>query len=345
METSSFASDMNVVMIGDKMAVPPFFVVGSDRSGTTLLRLMLNAHPALHVPRESEFVVDLVAALPISVPLSPTELAAGLDIMTHHRRWGDLEIGSSVLKDYLDTLHSPTLRDLASAPFEISRMRAGKRRWGDKTPGYVTHIPELAALFPDAKFVHIIRDARDVCLSFKLRGWRGGLPAQARFWAGQVGRGISDGRQLGDRYYELRYEDLVLDSGRALDGVCAFLGEDFDAAMLSFYRSAAREIAPWEHELHDKLIRPPRPKDVGRWKRQLRMREVIVIEALAGPVMDAVPIPRHMAGLWRLAPATVAVAARGYEAFGEVLDTLGWPRPPVSEWLGIAYDRQRETTR
>src|SRR5687768_8566851 len=79
-------------------AEDPFFVVGTDRSGTTLLRLMLNEHPRLHVPPESGFVSGLMDALPLHAPLSPAQLRLAGEIVGGHWRWKDWEVTADVLQ-------------------------------------------------------------------------------------------------------------------------------------------------------------------------------------------------------------------------------------------------------
>lgn len=321
----------------------PFFVVGSDRSGTTLLRLMLNAHPRLHVPRESGFLIELTAVLPIARPLDGAETARAVEIIVSHPRWGDLELDADALRAAVAALPTPTLRDVAASVFRLSAARARKPRWGDKTPGYVAIIPTLATVFPEARFIHLIRDARDVCLSLRNRAWRGGLPNQARFWARQVGAGIAAGRRLpADRYLELAYEDLVLDPPATLTRACTFLDEAFDERMLAYHETAGREVASWESALHDRTRRPPRPADAQRWRRELTGWETFVIEALAGPVMDAVGQPRRYAGAGRLAAGAFRRLTGLYRRVAALMDRLRIPTPPVTRWLGIGPKPPRE---
>lgn len=306
----------------------PFFVVGSDRSGTTLLRLMLDSHPRLHVPRESWFLIDLLRELPGGVPLDERQRQHAVSLMVGHSRWRDLGIPDADLRDAVASLAIVTLRHLAEAPFRLLMQRAGKARWGDKTPGYVTHISELARLFPEAQFVHLIRDCRDVCVSLRSRGWRGRLPSQARYWATQVAAGMAQGRSLrSGRYLEVSYQDLVLHPETTLEAVCRFLGEDFDPAMLSFHVRAAEAIAPWEADLHAKLSHPPQASEVGRWQREMTSWEVMVVEAIAGSVMDAALQPRRFDGLWR-APVGILGGLLSLKAqVGRSLDRLGIRRP------------------
>ena len=155
------------------------------------------------------------------------------------------------------SLPEPSLGELIGRVFQISCRRARKSRWGDKTPRYVTDISRLHRVFPGAKFVHIIRDARDVCLSLR-QAWRHTWHYSAEYWSQTVRAGVAQGQSIGmDFYLEVAYEDLVRQPEPMLRRICAFLGEDFEPKMLEFHRQAAVNIAPWEKDLHAKTVRPP----------------------------------------------------------------------------------------
>jgi hypothetical protein len=287
----------------------PFFVVGSDRSGTTLLRLMLNEHSMLHVPRETLFIIDLINALPLDRRLSNKERRLAFDIIVKNERWKDLEIQDNELWNNLQMLDRPYLREIIKTVFEISASRAGKPVWGDKTPDYVKEIARIHEIFPNAKFIHVIRDGRDVCLSLLKRRWIGTwVPNIARYWSDCVYKGIAAGRNLPeDRYMEVYYEDLVLNSTQVLNNVCAFLGVEFEKQMLEFYESAAVNIAPWERDLHHKTMRPPKKDDLYRWQREANPLIIGSFEAFAGDTMDLVGQRRKYRGVKKVFPWSLAV--------------------------------------
>ena len=167
---------------------------------------------------------------------------------------------------------------------------AGMSRWGDKTPGYLTEMQRLHGVFPDAKFLHVIRDGRDVCLSLKKTGWRGLTSWEiAQYWAGVVGEGWRQGRALpADAYMEVEYEALVTNTEKLLRRVCAFLGEDFEPAMLEFYRTAADHLPRRDQSHLAKTYRPPSGSDVARWRKEMSTLQVAIFETFAGSVIDLV---------------------------------------------------------
>ena len=290
--------------MGDPSLLRPFFIVGADRSGTTMLRLMLNQHAELLVPQETWFMIDLMNELPLTDPLTELQKQRAYELIVTHKRWSDLGIRDYDLAIGIETLAQPTLGALLETVFGQLLNRTTKRRWGDKTPEYVIEIARLHEVFPQAQFIHVIRDARDVCLSLLRKRWRGTrTPNVARFWANYVHRGITAGRSLPDKLYlEIHYESLVQNTVNTLGSVCEFLGVDFNPAMMFFYESANENIAPWERDLHKKVMRPPCLDDVYRWRTESSMLQVMAVEALAGTVMDEVGQRKFFEGPAKLMP-------------------------------------------
>jgi hypothetical protein len=208
---------------------PPLFVVGCDRSGSTPLRLMLDAHPDLAVPGESHFIPELRRRFPD--PVDPEVLTPALLRTPHFRHW---KVAESSVWERVRAMEQPSFAGVIEAAFLANADEQGKSRWGDTTPIYVRSIPLLHALWPDARFVHLIRDGRDVALSYRTLHWGSDTVwAAAHTWRRDVTAGIRDGQPLGtDRYLEVRYEDLVADAKAGLQTICAFADLPFDEAML-----------------------------------------------------------------------------------------------------------------
>jgi hypothetical protein len=282
----------------------PFFVVGASRSGTTLLRLMLNEHPALHVPRESWFLIDLMDELPLADPLSREQVRLAFDLITAHWRWKDWEIENSRLWDRFASLHEPLLGDLIDAVFKLSGEQSGKGSWGDKTPEYIRHIDRLHTVFPEAKFVHIIRDGRDVCLSLTRYEYRMGvLSENAKYWAEWVAAGIESGRRLPKNLYlEVAYEDVVDNTEQTLRKICQFLTVPYDHRMLDFHKNAGRNLASWEMGHHYKTLNPLSSQEVYKWRKEMGMLDLIVFESVAGNTMDKTNQDKVFTSIYRTIP-------------------------------------------
>jgi hypothetical protein len=112
----------------------PFFIVGSGRSGTTMLRLMLNRHPELRIPPESWWLIDLLEVLPVATPLSKEDISRAGAIITGHVRWKDWNFPEAHLKAALGDLREADLAVLVDTVFRTAASMGGKQRWGDKTP-------------------------------------------------------------------------------------------------------------------------------------------------------------------------------------------------------------------
>jgi len=267
----------------------PFFVVGADRSGTTLLRLYLNAHSRLAIPNESWFLIDLFRAFPPPVTLSPQDVARAIEIVTSHPRYQDgWSLRPSALLARFQHAGPVTMGAFVDALYRLETGTSNGVRWGDKTPEYVAHVNDLDRCFPRAQFLHIVRDGRDVFLSLEKRRWsdRGWSPYEVgRYWSRAVRAAAVGEARLGPaRFLVVRYEDLVLDTGGTLERVCAFLGVPFEPGMLGAHAEADTIQTPRELEkrVHDRLARAPHETDVERWRREGAPWRRALVESMIG---------------------------------------------------------------
>ncbi|HXH42123.1 MAG TPA: sulfotransferase [Thermoanaerobaculia bacterium] len=271
----------------------PFFVLGAARSGTTMLRLMLNRHSRLAIPFESHFLRQIFAELPIDRPLDDKEASRMAEIVAGEKNFRTWHLQAANVRQELIGRAPAPLAVLVDALFRMEIARTGKPRWGDKTPLYYVCWRPLMRLFPGSRLIHIIRDGRDVNLSLEKVGWHGPTASdRARYWHERVEMAQAAARELGrERNMIIRYEDLVLDSRAALERVCDFLGETFEPAMLEFFEDAAMHISDIDGDVHEKLHRPPRPEDVGRWRREMTIERQREFEAVAGSSLRAGSYP------------------------------------------------------
>lgn len=268
------------------MSAIPFFVVGVARSGTTLLRWMLNEHPRLTIPQESHWVVDLA---PLREPWSPRSPDAVLDrLLTTDRyraEWMDEAVVRAAVRDRCPSSYP----ELVSAVFGVYADQRGKPRWGDKTPWYVNHIGLLAELFPQAPFVHIIRDGREVAASLMETGWhKGPIATAADYWRESVSGAREAGRALGpDRYCEIQLEHLIAEPERVLRRVCATLGETYTSRLLDYPKRAAvlANYAPRYQRWLRHLAKPPTP-GLRDWRIGLSGSEREQVEAGCGALLE-----------------------------------------------------------
>jgi len=189
----------------------PILIIGSARSGTTMLRLMLDSHPRISCGEETHLLQTL-------------EPAVG-------RQWRLLQrygFPRQYWTARLAALYGGAMADYAE--------RRGKARWADKDPSNTLLLPFARELFPDAQYIHLVRDGHDVVASYKDRwGYRAGVRAARGVWRKYVETAREfGGRQPPGRYHELRYEALVAEPEAQLRALFEFLGEDWDPAVLEF---------------------------------------------------------------------------------------------------------------
>ncbi|HUH92653.1 MAG TPA: sulfotransferase [Casimicrobiaceae bacterium] len=281
---------------------PPLpVVVGCPRSGTSLLAVMLDSHPDLAVPPETAFV-GLVARLS-GTPAAVRQ--SFLDIVTADRiavsNWSDFGLDKDSLRRRLETIEPFTVSEGLRAFYAMYAEGEGKPRYGEKTPDYVFFMPEIAALLPEAHFIHVIRDPGDTALSWR-KTWF--APSQdLRVLGAQWRRRVDAGRRgstLVRRYLEIRFEDLIRRTEETLKRVCAFVSLPWDPAMLDYgTRGAARlerlrgrrhALGPMiEREqrtrIHANLIRAPDAERLEVWRREMSPDERRALEDAAGPLV------------------------------------------------------------
>jgi hypothetical protein len=257
----------------------PFFIVGTQRSGTTLLRLILNSHSQIAVPEESVFLMPLLRKHYLRQPLRRPQLEMVADYLLssdHFRLW-NYDHASFISK--LREVEQMSLHDLIFNLFDSYCSSQGKLTWGDKTPSFFRKIDILQTLFPRAKYIHIVRDGRDVFDSWrKLDPTKSNVAVAALDWSYKLFKIERSLESLADdNKLSLRYEDLLVEPEATVRSVTDFLGMEYEENMLDFYRTSHKYVG--DH--HSKLIF--RPLDKGnrtKWKRNLKPREIRVFELL-----------------------------------------------------------------
>ena len=211
------------------MTTSPIFIVGCPRSGTTLLRNLLRSHPRLTFPSESHFIPLFYRAY--GHPRTEQDAVALAKRMLG-LQWV-CQWNVSITPQEFAGLDR-TFQTVIGRLFEAWARKEGKPRWGDKTPHYVEEIPVLAELFPAGRIIHIIRDGRDVALSWLKAGFEPrNLYTAAMLWQRYVSAGCRDGARLPPAtYLEVRYEALVDQPETTMRKVCAFVDEPFTEAVL-----------------------------------------------------------------------------------------------------------------
>jgi Sulfotransferase family len=278
---------------------PAPFLVGVGRSGTTLLRLMLDSHPELTIPPETHFVPELIEECRRQAR-APEQLA---ELITSARQWGDFGLDREELTARLRDADPLDAGNALRAFYGLYAERAGKPRWGDKTPIYVESMPDIQSALPEARFVHLIRDGRDVALSRMRRALDKPPPVWriAENWKRRIEAARRDAAEL-RRYLEVRYEDLVRDTEPTLRRVCELVELRFDPAMLDYHVRAEERLREMAGDLPargGKALRPgaerlaahalarerPRPERIGAWREEMSPDDAAAFEEAAGDLL------------------------------------------------------------
>lgn len=268
----------------EDLAKGPIFVVGMGRSGTTLLRLMLNRHPHIGIPYESHFVAEYAPSVlesenDGSVP-ADDEIIAKVLSEPMLKTW-DLTPSGDDIRSALGAHSGP--KAIIDALYSLYAKAHGKVRWGDKSD-YLNRMYLVNELFPDAQFIHILRDGRDVASSVMKLPWGPNtLIEAAQWWERYVEMGRGMGKMLpAERYTEVRYEDLVTEPHRELSRLCSFMDEPFDECLLVPSASESALIPASRKSQHHGAGQPVTAGRVSAWKKELSDSENAVFEHYAG---------------------------------------------------------------
>jgi hypothetical protein len=281
-------------------ALPAPFILGSPRSGTTLLRLMLDAHPELAIPPESHFIPDLLGVW--AKADSPAEAFA--DGLIGFRQFDKFHVDPDELRRRLT---DPPVAKVGEAIRTFYRLYAethGKPRWGDKTPvmPYIRIMPTISRKLPEAHFIHVIRDGRDVASSLRTV-WFGpsGIEDSAEFWVKHVERARQRGTEV-PHYTEVFYEELATQPEPVLRRLCEELALEFDPVMLRYHERAVERLsedtgdyvsrsgrtipAEERYSHHGRLQKPANASQVGRWRTEMTPDEQRRFFEIAGGTLQ-----------------------------------------------------------
>jgi hypothetical protein len=271
----------------------PIFIVGANRSGTTLLRLILNAHSRIAIPEELTYFDSYIAGVPIADWKTPSLSPAAYE---------------AFLTEFLDTkcaplhdaLNLPALQEsLQAPPFDLRRpyqevlemwARAqGKPRWGEKTPSNAFYVDIIADMFPAAKFIHLVRDPRGGVNSMQKASF---FPddvvfnSLSRMTHTRAARELFARHLSPDQHLTIRYEDLAESPEPTTRRICTFLGEAFEPSMLRYYEDADRFMKQdAATSFNAAATRPVTDAMIHKWTDRLSTEEIAIIEHLSAEDM------------------------------------------------------------
>jgi len=297
----SFALSME-----NQAGIPFFFIIGRPRTGTTLLRSLFDAHPNVRIPWECQFVLNLYPKYGklkhwnletlehfYSDLLKQWQFSAwNID---HDKLQSDLQACAGEMS-YAMICQVVYLNHISFYPKEEIRLI------GDKNHGYTIYTDRLLKLFPDAKFVYILRDYRDTFQSVKNVDFE--LPVVSVVvykWKYFYKKALQAGKKHPGSFYFIRYEDLVTNPEDHLRKICEFLGVPFVPEVFDFYKMKGKAEEKYPADIlqkhHKSLFNPVNTSRVGLWEKSMSERQVKIADHVAGVFADKAGYKRKYKGL------------------------------------------------
>jgi len=313
---------------------PYVFIVGCPRSGTTLLERIVNAHRDLAIVHESRWITRIYEERRRLTPdgrVTPKLVRR----LSRERAAAPFGISGERMAGLVEEYSGRPMSDLVTRLFDDYAERHNKPLSGDKSPGYVRYLHLLDQLWPRAKFVHIVRDGRDVFLS--VADWGKGAAAfatygaepaltAARWWEWYVRLGREAGADLGpERYHEIKYEDLVAHPERETAKLCDFLALPFDERMLRFHEGRTVDNPRFDAK---KAWRPV-TRGLRSWRENMSPADVARFEAVAGDLLLETGYPLSGEGAAHKEDYLATVRAFDREV-------MAARRPVPSTWVGAS---------
>jgi Sulfotransferase family len=282
--------------------VPMPVIVGAPRSGTTLLRLMLDSHPDVAIPPETGFLAVAAQFSSVGDELRRQFFDTVTSFPPEAPAWSDFGILKDEYWTALQEIVPFSVAEGYRAFYRTYAARFGKGRWGDKTPTYCMHMKTIEQVLPEAYFIHVIRDGRDVALSLRQMWFSPGhdIETQAKYWSDCVTAARRHGARC-RKYLEVRFESIVQETKAVLKTVCEFIALPYSAEMLTYHRRALDRLVEHRDRVRadgslvvshaDRLrqqaltMQPPQPGRAGSWKGEMSHQERRRFDAVAGDLL------------------------------------------------------------
>lgn len=271
--------------------IPFFFILGRPRTGTTLLRSLFDAHPNVQIPWECQFILNLYPKYGKLEHWNAETLeqfyADLLDQwqfsawnLDHEKLKADLQACAG-FTTYITICQVVYLNHISFYPKENIRLI------GDKNHGYTIYTHRLKKLFPDAKFVYILRDYRDNFESVKNVDFEMPIVSLVVYkWKYFYKKALKASQKYPDSFYFIRYEDLVTEPVIQVRNLCTFLGIPYVPEVFDFYKKKEKAEEKYPADIlekhHKSLFNPVNTSRIGRWEKSMSLRQTRIADHVAG---------------------------------------------------------------
>jgi hypothetical protein len=270
--------------------IRPFFIIGSGRSGNTLLRRILYAHPSLHIPPETYVLGRTIRLFQRYCRLPWRDLVFLIlaQFQFHEQFFTfNMELGTLALKLLDIPQKDRSLAKILNAFYchHAAEQDAVWERWGDKTPLNVFHLDPIFMVFPQAQFIHLIRDGCDVVASYLRHNLYQDEKTAAERWLSAIDAATQVGNRHPDIYLELRYESFVSQPAESVKTICNFLGIEYlpEMLMLGDHIRELGDVSYLEH--HYQVGQPISSDHVGNGRQYLTKSQKQTICHIMNPTL------------------------------------------------------------
>jgi len=277
----------------DDLSCTPFFILGSGRNGSTLISSMLNQHSKIVVAPEQYFLhlsyirFRLMNILPWK---DIVKIIFGEAMNPNTAPYWNINLGDSIPKMYELPKNERSLTRLIDEIFNTYALsqKPNYETWGDKTPKNIIYAKYIYEMFPEANYIFLKRDGRDVVSSYlkgdtDFFGKYNKIENACYLW----NKSIESWDWISSKLPEnqkiaIEYEDLVSDGKQTLEKVTQLLGFDFENEMLTSYQKQANVLGVDEAKAHKNVTADLSSKSVGKWKERMTKEQIIQTEKLLG---------------------------------------------------------------
>ncbi len=256
-----------------------FFIVGCGRSGTTLFRIILDAHPDIFIPPETFFFNQIAGGEFGSGNLSTKNK---VDILLNKWWVKDMKVQRSAITELLKD-DNETWRNVFLAFIASLSANSGATTYGEKTPGHVQYAQTLLDTFPKCRILFMVRDPRASFASFrKSKVGTGQISSFVKTWS--FAATTEQSLNTNPRCMRVQYEDLVTNTEHVMQSVCSFLGLTFEASMMNYHDRDDPDYSP-EQSHHKNTLKPIFTSGLNKWKSALTDNQIGLLEHCLGKQM------------------------------------------------------------
>jgi len=276
------------------------FMIGIQRSGSNLLRLMLNELPEIAAPHPPHVLQRMMPLVPRYGDLASNKAFSLLVddvcrlVETNPVPWEGVKLDR---KDVAARCRARSLVAVFGAVYDVMAQTWGAKTWCCKSLANIYYLPEIEEYFSDAKYIYLYRDGRDVAVSFSKA-----VVGEKHFY--HIAKEWNEAQQLAlsfrkrvpsKRFFNLSYEELTTDTERAIRSLCAFLGVEYKASMLEFHKSAEAKRAASASNLWENVTNPLMRNNSRKFLKEARQNDIRIFESVAGDSMDVLGYERLFA--------------------------------------------------